>query len=138
MMDDNVSHTKESFIPRIREASQTVGDIWIDERDQFMASGITQVLLSESGRVKNLVAIVGEAHVAGVAAQLSKPRLPNLAEIDRIQDQLLEIPSPTLTSAVIMPGLILAAPIAAVAVPSIGVVRFARWAGPILSRWFRR
>lgn len=135
MQDDGISHARDSLIPRLREASPTIARTWLDERDEFMVSGIKHVVDSEGTRMKNLVAIVGEAHVAGIAARLA--RLPSLRDPDTVQDELLSIPEKTFTSSVVLPSLLIGAPLALVSLPILGTWRFAHWAGPKLSKLIR-
>lgn len=130
MQDDGVSHLRNSLIPRLRATSPTISKIWLDERDQFMAAGLQQILESEGGRMKNVVAIVGEAHVQGVAENLSK----GFSTPERKIDSLLEIPEPSFNSSVVMPSFLVLTPLAAVALPVFGVWKVAWWAGPKLAR----
>jgi pheromone shutdown protein TraB len=70
---DRYAAAPEEYTTALREASPTVARVLLDERNEHMADRLAQLRVQGYGRI---AAVVGDAHLPGLAAALGRRGLP--------------------------------------------------------------
>jgi pheromone shutdown protein TraB len=71
---DRYAEAPNEYIAQLREAYPSVARVLLDERNEHMAARLTEARQRGFGRV---AAVVGDAHVAGLAAALKRRGVPS-------------------------------------------------------------